>query len=114
MEDGERLRASAFMHAKTQKFANFECGAYGMTFVTECALVPLGIRFEHVLFYLSWVLLRNIWYPYLTYIYYREWQVCLGFQLMMVKHAIPEAWNSCMSPAEDVGKRMRAQGGHTV
>mmetsp|Transcript_9116 Transcript_9116/g.23101 ORF Transcript_9116/g.23101 Transcript_9116/m.23101 type:complete len:120 (-) Transcript_9116:188-547(-) len=24
MEDGERLRASAFMHAKTQKFANFE------------------------------------------------------------------------------------------
>jgi len=34
----------------------------------------VGTEALEVLFYLSWVLLRNIWYPYLTYIYYREWQ----------------------------------------
>lgn len=29
------------------------------------------------LFYLSWLLLRNIWYPYLIYVFFREWQVGL-------------------------------------
>lgn len=35
----------------------------------------LGVNILEIGFYISWVLLRNIWYPYLIYAFYKEWLV---------------------------------------
>jgi hypothetical protein len=35
----------------------------------------LGGKLVEVLFYVSWVGLRNIWYPYLIWAFYKEWRV---------------------------------------
>ena len=32
-------------------------------------------RLSQALFYVTWIALRNLWYPFLTYLYYKEWQV---------------------------------------
>jgi len=33
----------------------------------------LGGKVTEALFYISWVVLRNIWYPYLIWAFYKEW-----------------------------------------
>lgn len=41
--------------------------------LTCCLFLCLALL--QVLFYISWVLLRNIFYPYLIWAFYKEWQL---------------------------------------
>lgn len=51
---------------------------------------PPCLQILEPLFYLSWVLLRNILYPYLVYVFYQEWQ------LESAKRGSP--WNPILIP----------------
>ncbi|PNH03361.1 hypothetical protein TSOC_010590, partial [Tetrabaena socialis] len=54
------------------------CMAYAMLVEINTWLLiakrTVRLPLLEVLFYVSWVLLRNIWYPYLIWLFYKEWQ----------------------------------------